>query len=375
MAAAPPRRILLASVLKPADDARMWEKFALSLAPHAEVHVTGRGNPPAFAPESATIHALPAQLSRWQRHRHIAGLLLRLRPDLLIIHSWELLPLALLARIRGAKVIYDVQENYPRNYCYQGYYRGASRLLLTALVQGLQWASRLWVSRYVLAERCYETEMRFHRGRSIILENKLASLAVCPMRPPRPAFTFALVGTLSAVYGIEQALRFWEQYQAAHPDARLLITGQVVDEAARQAVSRLDLSRAVLNVSELPIPHAEVLESMRSAAYVLLPYPPNPSTWGCIPSKLYECLALGIPMLIPHHPQWQALCQPHQAALSLNWADPDLSQLAADMANHQPYPQGPVAEALWQDEKQQLLALVNTVIGINGLPRLESRGN
>src|ERR671912_2763723 len=93
------RRIVLASLLKPVDDTRMYEKLGSTLASVYEVYIIGQ--PAKFMPAHDSIHFVPLPasgrisaerlLSPWRLMRRV----LTLRPDLLIVCTVELLPIAL----------------------------------------------------------------------------------------------------------------------------------------------------------------------------------------------------------------------------------------------------------------------------------------
>ena len=119
----PPTVILLASVLKPLDDTRMFGKFGCTLAgrPDTVVHVAGREAPrPASAPANLHTHTLlrGTRLSwaRLQAQARYWQLLQQVQPQLVVVHAPELLPLTLLWQALGRRqFLYDVRENYALN--------------------------------------------------------------------------------------------------------------------------------------------------------------------------------------------------------------------------------------------------------------------
>ncbi|WP_460500621.1 glycosyltransferase, partial [Hymenobacter agri] len=145
--------ILLASVLKPVDDTRMRGKFAETLAarPGMRVHVAGRAAGEAAA-QSAKISLHPIfngrrlSLGRLAAQWRYGRLLHGLKPDLVIVHAPELLPLTLLwqALGRGRKFIYDIRENYALNVSTQQVYQG---LVRGGLAAGLRWVEALAARR------------------------------------------------------------------------------------------------------------------------------------------------------------------------------------------------------------------------------------
>ena len=157
-----PHKILIASVLKPADDVRMAWKIGRSIAkiPGTEVHVAG------FWPgknniEGLTLHALfnfkRLSFSRALANARVLKLALRLRPSVFILSTHELLPAAfLIKQLCGARIIYDVRENYYRNIRYTDAFPVAVRKPLAAAVRAGQALIERAFSRRVIGRRWVE---------------------------------------------------------------------------------------------------------------------------------------------------------------------------------------------------------------------------
>lgn len=164
--------VLLASVLKPVDDTRMRGKFAETLAGRAgvRVHVAGRQSLAAGAgPANVVLHPIFAagrlSLARLAAQWRYGQLLHRLKPNLVVVHAPELLPLTLLwQRLgRGRRFIYDIRENYALNVSTQQVYQGVARRVLAA---GLRWIESQAARRaaaVLLAEASYADELPYLR--------------------------------------------------------------------------------------------------------------------------------------------------------------------------------------------------------------------
>jgi glycogen(starch) synthase len=216
-----PKRFLLASVLKPVDDTRMRDKFAQTLLswPLAEVHVAGRDT------GGDLQHTLAEDFPRVMHHRIFWGarlsvsrlaaqarywrLLRIVKPELVIVHAPELLPLTLLWRAlgRGRQFAYDIRENYALNVGTQQVYQG---WLKRGLAAGLRWVEGLAARRAAavfLAEASYADELPFLAplppGRVLVLENKYqpgARGAPPRRRIPGRSLTLCLAGRRTANY-------------------------------------------------------------------------------------------------------------------------------------------------------------------------------
>jgi|GEM_PF-162378 len=377
--------VLLASVLKPLDDTRMYGKFGRTLArrPDWQVHVAGRAaQAPADAPANLRTHALLAgtRLS-WARLRaqgRYWRLLRQLKSTLVVVHAPELLPLTLLWHwLHPARqFLYDVRENYALNVSTQQVYGGLTRRGLAA---GLRWVEGYAARRaagVLLAEQSYAQELPFlarvPAGRIVVLENKYQPASTearpAPARPlPPPAEPLRLLysGTISELNGVFEAIDFTRQLRRHRPAAHLTIIGFCQQPGLllrlRQAVEDAAGAVTLLGGAQM-VPHARVVEEIRRSHLGLLPYREHASTWACIPTKFYEYLAHGLPVLIPANPLWQALVAQYAAGLTVPFgAAEDLADLSRQLTASRFYPAGPPAAALWESEATKLWALLDTI--------------
>lgn len=365
----------------------MFGKFAPTLAarPHTQVHVAGRG--PSYSPEPVEADGIQQHIiftgSRlsWGRLRaqgRYWQLLRRLRPELVVVHAPELLPLTLLwqALGRGRQFAYDIRENYALNVTTQRVYGGLTR---RALAAGLRWIEALaarHAAGVMLAERSYAEELPFlgglPAGRVVVLENKYqpAPPETVPahVRPlPRPDEPLQLLysGTISELNGVFEAIAFTRQLRRHWPLAQLTIIGfcQRPDQLLRlkQAVAA-SAGAVTLIGGDVLVPHAQIIARIRGSHLGLLPYRPHASTWRCVPTKLFEYLANGLPLLIPANDYWNQLVQRHGAGLVVDFdATLDAAAFIEQLTTRSFYPQGIPPEAFWHTEATKLRTLLDTI--------------
>ncbi|MDO7845753.1 glycosyltransferase [Hymenobacter sp. M29] len=383
-------RVLLASVLKPVDDTRMRGKFAETLRerPNVQVHIAGRaaanvqppspaaakgqvGQHPIFQGSRLSLGRLVAQWRYWQ-------LLQKLRPALVIVHAPELLPLTLLWQRLGTgrKFIYDIRENYALNVRTQRVYGGLARRVLAG---GLRWVETLAAqngSAIILAEASYADELPYLRpqpaGRVLVLENKYQPTpneSFAPHSLPAPGQPLRLLysGTISELNGVWDAIALARQLRPAWPGGvQLTIIGfcqqpdllRRLQEAVAQHADWLKLTGGADMV-----PHAKIVAEIGLSDIGLLPYRPHTSTERCRPTKLFEYLAHGLPILASPNPRWQALIRQHGAGLPVDFAQPlDGPALVAELRRNNFYPNGIPADALWASEGKKLWLLLDSLV-------------
>ncbi|WP_073281551.1 glycosyltransferase [Hymenobacter psychrotolerans] len=378
-----PTVILLASVLKPLDDTRMFGKFGRTLSgrPDTTVHVAGRlAPPPHGAPANLHTHALlhGSRLSwaRLQAQARYWALLGRLQPQLVVVHAPELLPLTLLwqALRPGRRFLYDVRENYALNIRTQQVYPAWLRGLLAGAVRALETLAARRASKVLLAERSYADELPFAQpAHTVVLENKYQPQPgeVLPAKPrqlPAPNEPLRLLysGTISELNGVWEAIRFVQHLRTAWPLAHLTIIGTCQQpgllERLQAAVAQAAGAVTLRGGAQL-VPHAEIVAEIQRSDLGLLPYRPHPSSAHCIPTKLFEYLAHGLPLLFSPNPRWQQRVLLHEAGFAFDFAQPEYPPAAAlaTLSQRLYYPRGIPAEALWQSEAIKLEAVVDSI--------------
>jgi glycogen(starch) synthase len=382
--------ILLASVLKPVDDTRMLGKFARALGElGAQVAVAGRASPTASAPPGgATLHPIFSgarlSLARLAAQGRYWRLLRQLRPALVIVHAPELLPLTLVWQWLGSRrqFIYDIRENYALNVTTQGIYQGAVRRGLAA---GLRWVEGLAARRataLTLAEASYAAELPFLRhlpaSRVVVLENKYqpAPGELLPTQPralPTATEPLRLLysGTISELNGLAEALALAEALHHHRPGgAELTVIGFCQQPALLAELLALVAQRPPwlrLVGGAQAVPHQAIVAEIARAHLGLALYRPHASTARCQPTKLFEYLAHGLPVLVPPNPAWQQLVQQYDAGLVFDGPlapqVPGVASLLAELASHDAfYRRGLPTEVLWAAESKKLQHLLKSLL-------------
>jgi glycosyltransferase involved in cell wall biosynthesis len=361
--------VVIASVLKPVDDSRMYEKIGLTLADSGEfaVHVIGCAS--AKINNSRVIQhpfkpfkriSLGRLFAPWR----IMMMTLRLKPDVFIFATHELLYLAMFLKItRKCRIIYDVQENYYWNILYTTAFPLVFRPFVALYVRAKEMLSARYIDHFFLAEKGYEQELSFPGNRFTVIENKVriedSDIKLPAALLTKEKINLIFSGTLSETTGVFTAIDVAVKLHVIDDRFRLTIIGFCSQPNVLEKIRLLIRPRSFIKlvVRDRPVPHADIFKHIQLSDFGLVTYQINPSTMNSIPTKLYEYLGFHLPFLLVNHKSWVDYCQPYDAAIIFDPAHYDAGTLYRDMMQRSFYTNSP-SGVYWESEAPKLLAIV-----------------
>ncbi|GAB2502825.1 hypothetical protein GCM10027164_38800 [Algoriphagus taiwanensis] len=267
--------------------------------------------------------------------------------------------------ILGFKLVYDVQENYTFNLDLN---LGLNEDKKQKRASWIRWAEKhARVDLYLLAEKCYQVEMP-EKKPFLVLENKFqgSQKKTHPKNfKSQTEFHFCLSGTLTPAFGAEQGIRWFQQIQKIYPKSRLTVIGHVPVSDFFQKLKSIQLESQGIEwlISETPIPHQELIDAISEADFSLLPYTLHPAIAGKMPSKLFECAALGTPVLITPNPIWERFLSPFSGGYSLDFSDLSKALFHFQKAMDLDYfSTSPSSRVYWNTEKAELQEAIEKLL-------------
>lgn len=366
------KTIVIASVLKPVNDTRMYEKMALSLskANKYDINIIGFSTKsitkekhisfyPIFNFERLTWERALASITYYHKLNVLA-------PDLIIINTHELLiPTIIYKWFHPAKLIYDVRENHFRNIMFTKSFPFPFRPILAIWVRSKEYLSSLWIDHFFLAEKHYKKEIHFVKKKLTVLENK----AIIPTQITSEQLKNSKIiqilfsGTLAESTGVFEAVKLVQKLHKLEPKIRLIIIGY----SPKTTVIN-DINLAIKNSNYISliggqtlVDHDQILKEIWRSDFGIIIYPSNKSTINSTPTKLYEYLSNQLPILIQKHHNWDGICASYQAGITIDLANIDTKSLLEKMNNLVFYPDGVGEEFLWTSEEKKLLDCVNII--------------
>lgn len=364
------RRIVIASVLKPIDDTRMFEKIAVSLSGLYAVHVIGfesGATEKSTHPPSVWFHSL-GRFNRLSMKRLFMPLRIvrkayATKPEIIIITTHELLGAAFLLRLlTGCKIIYDIQENYARNIYYGNTVPAFFRLPLSVSVRLREWLLSMFVGHFFLSEKNYAFELGFVGNRYTVLQNKLSGVPVLRVREPissKQKINLLFSGTLATTTGVFIAIDLATKLYLEDPRIHLTIIGYASQEQVRTRITNAVGDKPFIEVIGLNtlVEHPRILQKIGESDLGIICYPPNPSTHTAFPTKLFEYLGHQLPILLTNHQEWADYCERYDAAIIFDPATTNIKTLLYQMLFKRFYSKFP-EDVFWRSEEAALKSVV-----------------
>lgn len=261
--------------------------------------------------EGVGLRAVPIPRSRPERMIRTTWQIFKTaldeRADVYHFHDPELIPLGLLLKLLGKRVVYDVHEEFPKQILNKHWIWPWLRGEIARVVDVVEHFSSLAFDGIVAATPAIAR--RFPKGRTFIVQNfpipdELASGRLC-MYAERP-FGVAYVGGMTTDRGIKEIVKA----VAMVPEslrARLLLVGTFDPPGLENEIRKIAGWNRVDFLGWQTREGVARALGLARAGLVLLH--PRPNFLESFPIKLFEYMSVGIPVIASDFPLWRQIIQ------------------------------------------------------------------
>jgi glycosyltransferase involved in cell wall biosynthesis len=262
----------------------------------------------------------------WQVHRAAA----RERPDVCHFHDPELLWVGALLRLRGMRVVYDVHEDVPKQVLGKHWIPPRARPLVA---RGAALAERLG-ARVLdgIVAATPSIARKFPAAKTVVVQNfpEASFTDDGAGRPPR-ADAFVYAGGLMEIQGVrEMAAAF-----ALLPDGMTgTVAGRFHPPELEQEIAALPGWRRVRYLGR--VGRGDVLRAIDGAAVGLVLNHPTPNYVEAWPTKMFEYMARGVPVVCSDFPLWARIVGEAGCGIAVDPHDPHAIAAAIRRLNEDP---------------------------------------
>ncbi|MGC1310351.1 MAG: glycosyltransferase family 4 protein [Phormidesmis sp.] len=291
-------------------DVRIFMKECRTLAAHGyEVHLVVR-SPPSDKKDGVTFW--PIKISPdarkieqlWQRYRGVWQQAWQLDGDLYHFHDTELIPLGLVLKLKGARVIYDVHEDAPREARSLNKKRPLFGLIKSFVWRFLEFLAKRFLDRFVCVTPAIAA--KFPPTKTHLVRN-FPLLSECQIYQQQRSYgdrdnLIVYAGGITEIRGIQQMV-------AALPhlpqplNSRLLLLGTFSPPSLEFEMQQRSGWRQVTFLGWCDRP--TMISQVSRARVGLVLFHPEIDHLEAMPNKLFEYMSAGLPIVASDFPLWR----------------------------------------------------------------------
>ena len=319
-------------------DARIFHKISKSLARRGyEVILIARHQKDESI-DGVHVAAVPKSGGRFPRMTinlyRIYKKALQLDGDIYHFHDPELLPLGLLLKLRGKHVVYDAHEDMPRTFGYKHYIPRSLRGMVACTAERFELFGARRLTAVIGATPPIADRFRAVNANTVVVHNFPIhdEISSCGLPWKERDRAVAYIGGISRERGIFELLQAIALVSPRVP-CRFSIAGwfsppELRDEVLKQAGSaNIDFLGMLSRVQV-----AELLSKMRVGIVVLHP---EPNFVNSKPTKLFEYMCAGIPVIASNFPMWTEIVKSAGCGLLVDPLKPaEMAEAIAYLLTH-----------------------------------------
>ena len=315
-----PKVVHLTTVHPPFDN-RIFHKECRSLADTGYKVVLIAQHSHDETADGIRIRALPQVTSRKERMTRLPPLALNLaraeQAALYHFHDPELLPAMSRLKREGAQVIFDMHENLQKDISNKPWLHPLLRKPVAALTM---FAARRWLRgmHVIYAEHSYAADYPWIKNSTTVLNlpraDELLAIKADPAKPPAVGY-IGLVHPRKVSPTVLEAFRILKQQ--GHP-----VGFECVGPTSVQYLSHLKQLVAQHGLAGIRFhgyrPPSEGMLIMSRCRIGLCVLEPSPNMLESYPTKIFEYMALGLPVVCSDFPLYKSIVENHECGMCVN---------------------------------------------------------
>ncbi len=320
-------KVCIITTVHPPFDTRIFQKQAKSLKNAGykvtliaqgkeEKNIDGIKILPLPKPQNRLIRML---VTSWQAYK-----LSRVeQASVYHFHDPELIPMALILKLKSKKVIYDVHEDVPEQILNKGWIWKPIRICISRVLNLIEKRAAKYFDAVITATPYIAESFNRKKVKLNVVQNyPLLNEMITPKKNHErinDSNTAAYIGMITVNRGIREMVEAIGLLPN-HYHARLLLGGKFVTSALENELKKMDSWKSVKYLGWLD--HLEVIKVLNSAKVGLVLFLPVPNHMNAQPNKMFEYMAAGIPVIASNFPLWDDIIVGNKCGIIVNPKDP-----------------------------------------------------
>jgi glycosyltransferase involved in cell wall biosynthesis len=316
------KKVCHLTTVHPAADTRIFIKECFSLARDGyEVHLVVPGSQDQYSNE-IYIHALDKILgSRLKRMTKtvydVYKKALEINTDIYHFHDPELMPVGLVLKAKGKKVIYDVHEDVPEQILSKEWIPYLIRKPISLIIKALESFTAKRIDAIVpatdfIAQRFKKYNKNVEAVQNFPILNEFIRSGKNLEDKKSPENYIAYIGGITKIRGIEEMVKAVEMANEKI-NVKLLLGGKFDNENLRREMENLPGWRYVEYLGWLDRKEVGEVLSKAKAGFVTLH--PKPRYKVSLPVKMFEYMSAGVPVIASNFPLWREIIEGNRCGI------------------------------------------------------------
>jgi len=373
-------KVCILTTVHPPFDTRIFHKQAKTLVKAGyDVTLIVQHNKNEVV-DGVKIIALPKPRNRFTQMLSLTWrafrLALRQKANIYHFHDPELLSWgALLKLTTKAKIIYDVHENVRKQILNKTWLPSWSRSFLSAAYVLVERICLPFIDEIIIAEDSY-IENYQGRKNAVALRNYPILTYLEPRedvdktnRGAGHSFKVIYVGGLTRLRGALELVEAMRIVKAdGYEEVRLDLIGPITSLELKRKLDTVICQHDLEGHVSIPGPilHEQVHEILSQSQVGMAVLHPDPNYVDSLPTKLFEYMAAGIPVIASNFPLWKEIVEGNECGLTVDPLNPEEIAEAIEYLLNHPEEQRKMSENgrravleeyNWKKEGEKLLAL------------------
>jgi glycosyltransferase involved in cell wall biosynthesis len=247
--------------------------------------------------------------------------------DVYHFHDPELLPVGLLLKSKGKKVIYDVHEDVPQQVLSKQWIPKPLRKLVSRMVEGLERYASNRFDAVVTATPTINERFLTYQQNSVTIHNfpimnELIGEGSADAVKPMDKNKIVYIGGITRLRGIEEMVRSMEKLNkdTASSDVTLHLAGAFAPPSLQKEMEQLKGWNHVNFEGYLN--RKEVSDLLNTSSVGLVILHPEPRYVVSYPIKLFEYMSAGLPVIASDFPLWRGIVEDAQCGICVDPMSP-----------------------------------------------------
>lgn len=339
-------------------DTRIFHKECVSLTKKYEVHLVIPAEKDEVVNNVSIHHIDNTKTSRFRRMTsrvwQVYKKAVDVNAELYHFHDPELIPVGLMLKLKGKKVIYDVHEDYPGSILSKYWIKKPLRKLVSKLFNFFEKLSSKYFDYVIVVHSDLKDKfLKYNKNIEIIYNYPIFKSDIIVSKEKNTDFVW--LGGFTKIRGSEQVLKAFQK-----ADLKLNLIGKIPENDGNNSLNCLGEHKYV--------------DAMNIASEFfagLVTYLPEPNHVNALPNKLFEYMYLGIAVIASDFPKWEKIVNDAKCGFLIDPFDIDnLSEKLIWMKNHPEEVKimgdngrkAVLEKYNWALEEEKLLKLYNEVL-------------